>query len=116
MQKNRNRASCQCRASADFVLTSPAVVNGLLLDAYKCEPRVNGVEKSLPLAILPGTQTGNAAFRFPGQEGRSTLPTGGNGPLNGSLLNNVDFNMLKINVVAATANTTILSTLTANTY
>ena len=37
-------------AASTFALTSPAVVNGLLLDAYKCEPKVNGVEKSLPLA------------------------------------------------------------------
>ena len=37
-------------ASTEFSLTSPAVVNGLLLDAYKCEPKVNGIEKSLPLA------------------------------------------------------------------
>ena len=35
---------------AAFVLSSAAVVNGLLLDAYKCEPKVNGIEKSLPLA------------------------------------------------------------------
>lgn len=33
-----------------FTLTSPAVVNGLLLNAYKCEPKVSGVEKSIPMA------------------------------------------------------------------
>ena len=37
-------------ASTGFALTSPAVANGLLLDAYKCEPKVNGIERSLPLA------------------------------------------------------------------
>ena len=37
-------------ASTGFSPTSTAVVNGLLLDAYKCEPKVNGIEKSLPLA------------------------------------------------------------------
>ena len=36
--------------STAFSLTSTAVVNDLLLDAYKCEPKVNGIEKSLPLA------------------------------------------------------------------
>ena len=70
------------------------------------------------LAILPGTQTGNAAFGWPGQEGRSSPPNGNTGPLNGGLLNNVDFNVLKINVVAATATarTTIPTTLINNTY
>lgn len=33
-----------------FTLASSAVVNGFLLDAYKCEPKVNGKEKSIPLA------------------------------------------------------------------
>ena len=37
-------------ATLAFTLTSTAVVNGMLLDAFKCEPKVNGVEKSLPLA------------------------------------------------------------------
>lgn len=34
----------------DFTLTSEAVVDGELLDAYKCETKVDGVEKSIPLA------------------------------------------------------------------
>ncbi len=34
----------------DFTLTSIAVSNGELLEAYKCEEKVNGVEKSIPLS------------------------------------------------------------------
>lgn len=57
-------------------------------------------------------------FGFPGQEGGPTTPSGNAGPLNGSLLNNVDFNLLHINVAAATASpiTALPSTLAANTY
>ena len=91
-------------------LTGSAVGSSLFLKAYNSNAEV--------LATLPGTQTGNAAFGFPGLEGRATTPTGNNGPLNGSLLNNVDFNVLKMNVVAATAaaRTTIPATLINNTY
>jgi bilirubin oxidase len=65
-------------------------------------------------ALTPGQNV----FGWPGNEGRSTQPTGNNGPINGGLLNNVDFNILRINVVAATANpiTAIPSTLINNTY
>ena len=41
-------------------LTSTAVVNDLLLDAYKCEPKVNGLEKSLPLAWANAPATAKA--------------------------------------------------------
>lgn len=34
----------------DFNLTSEAVTNGSLLDGYKCEEKVNGVENSIPLS------------------------------------------------------------------
>ena len=37
-------------STSGFKLTSTAVVNGLLLDAYKCEKKVNGIENSIPLA------------------------------------------------------------------
>lgn len=43
-----------------FTLTSTAVANGLLLDAYKCEPKVNGIEKSLPLAWANAPAAANA--------------------------------------------------------
>ncbi|MDM8528087.1 SMP-30/gluconolactonase/LRE family protein [Anaerolineales bacterium HSG24] len=37
-------------ATTDFTLTSSAVSNGELLDAYKCEEKVDSVEKSIPLS------------------------------------------------------------------
>jgi hypothetical protein len=36
--------------TSKFTLTSAAVSNGFLLDAYKCEAKVAGIEKSLQLA------------------------------------------------------------------
>ncbi|WP_179375733.1 YbhB/YbcL family Raf kinase inhibitor-like protein [Winogradskyella wichelsiae] len=36
--------------NANFKLTSKAVANGVLLDAYKCEEKVNDVENSIPLS------------------------------------------------------------------
>ncbi|MBC7722348.1 MAG: multicopper oxidase domain-containing protein, partial [Pedobacter sp.] len=58
------------------------------------------------------------AFGFPGQEGNPTTPTGNAGPINGGLLNNIDFTVLHINVAAATANavTSVPATLTTNSY
>ena len=54
-------------------------------------------------------------FGFPGQEGGPTQPTGRSGPINGSLLNNTDFNLLHIIVGATTANAiTALPTALAN--
>ena len=47
-------------ASPAFTLSSAAVVNGLLLDAYKCELKVNGIEKSLPLAWTNAPAAANA--------------------------------------------------------
>ncbi|MDM8532788.1 SMP-30/gluconolactonase/LRE family protein [Anaerolineales bacterium HSG25] len=49
-------------ATTDFTLTSSAVSNGELLSAYKCEEKVDGVEKSIPLAWsnVP-TSTGSLA-------------------------------------------------------
>jgi phosphatidylethanolamine-binding protein (PEBP) family uncharacterized protein len=37
-------------ANSIFTITSDAVENGVLLDAYKCEPKVNGIENSIPLS------------------------------------------------------------------
>ena len=34
----------------DFKLTSRAIENGVLLDAFKCEEKINGEENSMPLA------------------------------------------------------------------
>lgn len=36
--------------SASITLSSPAVADGALLPAFRCEPKVNGVEASIPLA------------------------------------------------------------------
>ena len=58
------------------------------------------------------------AFGFPGNEGNPTNPTGNSGPINGSLLNNTDFNVLHITVGATTASpvTALPATLATNTY
>lgn len=58
------------------------------------------------------------AFGFPGNEGNPVQPTGRSGPINGSLLNNTDFNLLHIVVGAPTASpiTTLPATLASNTY
>lgn len=37
-------------SSSGFKLTSTVVANGLLLEAFKCEKKVNGIENSIPLA------------------------------------------------------------------
>ena len=37
-------------SASGFKLTSTAVVNGVLLNAFKCEKKVNGIENSIPLA------------------------------------------------------------------
>jgi blue copper oxidase len=57
-------------------------------------------------------------FGFPGQEGGPTQPTGNAGPINGGLLNNVDFTVLHINVAATTASPVLAApgALTTNTY
>ena len=57
-------------------------------------------------------------FGFPGQEGRPVTPTGNAGPVNGSLLNNTDFNVLRINIAVAKASPilTFPTSLAANSY
>ena len=47
-------------SSTGFKLISTAVVDGLLLDAYKCEPKVNGKENSLPLSWSGAPSSANA--------------------------------------------------------
>ncbi len=36
--------------SSEFTLTSPAIVNGELLDEYTCETKTDGIENSIPLS------------------------------------------------------------------
>lgn len=43
-------SSCKKDDSTDFAITSTAIENGVLLDAYKCEDKVNDIENSIPLA------------------------------------------------------------------
>ena len=58
--KDETAAAAPTATAATFTLTSTAVVNGLLLDAYKCEPKVNGIEKALPLAWANAPAAANA--------------------------------------------------------
>lgn len=46
--------------TSTFTLTSAAVSNGFLLDAYKCEAKVGGIEKNLPLAWANAPTSANA--------------------------------------------------------
>ncbi len=46
--------------NANFILSSIAIEDGVLLDAYKCEKKVNDVENSIPLSwenVPAGTQS-----------------------------------------------------------
>jgi hypothetical protein len=63
-------------SSAPFALSSSAVSDGRLLPGYRCEPKVNGVEASIPLAWsgVP-SRTGSLAivmysYPFPGDPSR----------------------------------------------
>ena len=87
-------------------LSSSTVGGTLDLKAYNSATEIQ--------ALTPGQGT----FGWPGLEGRSTTPTGSSGPINGGLLNAVDFSILRINIIAATtgAITTIPTTLINNTY
>ena len=87
-------------------LTSSTVGSTLDLKAYNSTAEIQ--------LLTPGQST----FGWPGLEGNPTTPTGNNGPINGGLLNNTTFNILHINIAAATtgAITTIPSTLISNTY
>lgn len=49
-KKNQDNNAAPTPTNNAFTLTSIAVENGLLLSAYKCEPKVNGIEKSIPLS------------------------------------------------------------------
>ena len=87
-------------------LSSSTIGSTLDLKAYNSTAEIQ--------LLTPGQST----FGWPGLEGNPTNPTGNNGPINGGLLNNTTFNILHINVAAATigAITTIPTTLISNTY
>ncbi len=67
---------------------------------------------------LQALTPGQSVFGWPGNEGNPTVPNGNNGPINGGLLNNTNFNVLRINVSATTSNpiTSIPGTLLNNVY
>ena len=59
-QKDKEQSPTVLSTDSLFTLSSSAVENGLLLDAYKCEPKVNGVENSIPLSWTNAPATANA--------------------------------------------------------
>ena len=97
-----------------------AVTRVIMMPGERIEAMVNlggdAVGTSLDLKAFNSGQS----FGFPGQEGGPTQPTGNAGPINGGLLNNVDFTLLHINIAATTTATTAITavpaTLANNTY
>ncbi|MEI6408481.1 MAG: multicopper oxidase domain-containing protein [Bacteroidota bacterium] len=87
-------------------LSGDAVGGTLDLKAYNSASELQ--------ALTPGQNV----FGWPGNEGNPVNPSGNNGPINSSLLNNTNFNILRINIKAATANaiTAIPTALVNNTY
>lgn len=87
-------------------LSSATVGSTLDLKAYNSNAEIQ--------LLTPGQST----FGWPGLEGNPTTPTGNNGPINGGLLNNTTFNILHINIAAATTSalTVIPTALISNTY
>ena len=101
------------------LLSAPVAVTRMKLAVgERVEILVNLTNDTLASSIDLKAYNSGQVFGFPGQEGNPLTPTGNPGPLNGSLLNNTDFNVLHINVAAATANpiTALPTTLVANTY
>jgi phosphatidylethanolamine-binding protein (PEBP) family uncharacterized protein len=58
-QKDKEQSIIQ-PVNSLFSLTSIAVTDGLLLDAYKCEPKVNGIENSIPLSWSNASANANS--------------------------------------------------------
>jgi len=87
-------------------LSGDAVGGTLDLKAYNSATELQ--------ALTPGQNV----FGWPGNEGNPVNPSGNNGPINSSLLNNTNFNILRINIKAATTNaiTAIPTALVNNTY
>jgi len=59
-KKNESTITPLPPVTSSFTLTSAAVANGFLLDAYKCEVKVAGIEKNLPLAWTNAPASANA--------------------------------------------------------
>jgi bilirubin oxidase len=67
-------------------------------------------------ALTPGQNS----FGWPGLEGNASTPTGGHGPVNGGLLNNITYNLLNVKIAPTTTETapitSIPTSLVNNTY
>lgn len=61
----------------DFKLSSIAIENGVLLDAYKCEEKINDVENSIPLAwenVPEGTKSlAIVMYHYPKKEDKTEI-------------------------------------------
>lgn len=62
---------------SDFKLTSIAIKNGILLDDYKCEEKVNDVENSIPLSwenVPEGTKSlAVVMYHYPKKDDRTEI-------------------------------------------
>ena len=62
---------------SDFKLTSIAIKNGVLLDDYKCEEKVNDVENSIPLSwenVPEGTKSlAIVMYHYPKKNDRTEI-------------------------------------------
>jgi len=103
----------------DGLLSAPVSVTRLkLMVGERVEIMVNLGANTVGSTLDLKAYNSGQVFGFPGNEGNPVTPTGNSGPINGSLLNNTDFNLLHIVVGAATANpvTSLPATLVNNTY
>jgi len=56
----KSNGSSILKSDSSFTLTSMAILSDTLLEAYKCEQKVNGVENSLPVAWSNAPKTAKA--------------------------------------------------------
>lgn len=63
--------------NSDFKLTSKAIENGVLLDAFKCEEKINGIENSIPLSwqnVPEGTKSlAIVMYHYPKKEDKTEI-------------------------------------------
>ena len=106
-------------ANDQGLLSAPVAVTRVkLMVGERVEILVNLTADALASSIDLKAYNSGQVFGFPGQEGNPVTPSGNPGPINGSLLNNTDFNILRINIAAATASpiTALPATLVSQTY
>ena len=62
---------------SDFKLTSKAIENGVLLEAYKCEEKVNAIENSIPLSwqnVPDGTKSlAVVMYHYPKKDNKTEI-------------------------------------------